>query len=406
MWCGKCQADVAAEVSPDNQRVFCTACGALLTMIDTPPVRPSAERPGSDKTKDARDLLQRWSSNKVLDPFGPPMKKLVPAVANLSPVAMASQLAANIVETVTPPASEILLATTTSPDLDPPVESTVVEAPHPTHQEPAPIASSLGSSMTTADKIPEIKSSSLPSSPSPFITAAMNSSLSGISRVENPLKGTPINERATDSLPPDPFQRTVPPMAAKIRIDVAHSQEGFLGSAAMRPATVSPVNQNASGPFAVKLAPAQSVTEPRRPLTWMPTWDPAVWRTESSVSGGWTSAAGQLLAYAGVLGLTIGACMVVWSYFGGPANHAPTGWLIATAGQMLLFFGVVTLVSGGLEQTTEQVNKRIEQLGDHIIRIEQAAREMNGRGNVPPAHFGHDRDPAGMSADERAVVER
>jgi hypothetical protein len=138
----------------------------------------------------------------------------------------------------------------------------------------------------------------------------------------------------------------------------------------------------------------------------MPTWDPAFWRTEPSASGNWSAAAGQLLAYAGVLGLTIGACMVVWSYFDGPTSYAPTGWLIATAGQMLLFFGVVTLVSGGLEQTTEQVNKRIEQLGDHIIRIEQAAREMNARGGVPPAHFGHDRDAAAMSDDERAVVER
>lgn len=103
--------------------------------------------------------------------------------------------------------------------------------------------------------------------------------------------------------------------------------------------------------------------------------------------------------------------MVVWSYFGGPANYAPTGWLLATAGQMLLFFGVVTLVSGGLEQTTEQVNKRIEQLGDHIIRIEQAAREMSLRGNsIPPAHFGNDPDAAvphrsAASGYERPVVE-
>ncbi len=104
--------------------------------------------------------------------------------------------------------------------------------------------------------------------------------------------------------------------------------------------------------------------------------------------------------------------MVVWSYFGGPANYAPTGWLLATAGQMLLFFGVVSLVSGGLEQTTEQVNKRIEQLGDHIIRIEQAAREMSLRGgSVPPAHFGHEPEaslPArsASSHDERSVVEQ
>ena len=109
--------------------------------------------------------------------------------------------------------------------------------------------------------------------------------------------------------------------------------------------------------------------------------------------------------------MTAGACMVVWSYFGGPANYAPTGWLLATAGQMLLFFGVVTLVSGGLEQTTEQVNKRIEQLGDHIIRIEQAAREMSMRGgSTPSTHFGHDQDSAmplrsAASGYERSVVE-
>ena len=98
--------------------------------------------------------------------------------------------------------------------------------------------------------------------------------------------------------------------------------------------------------------------------------------------------------------------MVMWSYFGGPANYAPTGWLIATAGQMLLFFGVVTLVSGGLEQTTEQVNKRIEQLGDHIIRIEQAAREMNQRSAVPSTHFSEHSDAVFSSVNERAVVEK
>ena len=120
--------------------------------------------------------------------------------------------------------------------------------------------------------------------------------------------------------------------------------------------------------------------------------------------------AGQLLAYAGVLAMTAGACLVVWSYFGGPANYAPMGWLLATAGQMLLFFGVVTLVSGGLEQTTEQVNKRIEQLGDHIVRIEQAAREISLRGSVPSAHFGQEPDSSvaprsAASGYERSVVE-
>ena len=72
---------------------------------------------------------------------------------------------------------------------------------------------------------------------------------------------------------------------------------------------------------------------------------------------------------------------------------------------MLLFFGVITLVSGGLEQTTEHVNRRIEQLGDHIIRIEQAAREMNLRGQVPSPHFDPIADAATPSSHERSVIE-
>jgi len=63
--------------------------------------------------------------------------------------------------------------------------------------------------------------------------------------------------------------------------------------------------------------------------------------------------------------------MVLVSYFGGQPQHAPTGWLITTAGQMLLFLGVVTLVSGGMEQTTQEVARQIDTLSEKILRIEQ-----------------------------------
>jgi hypothetical protein len=89
---------------------------------------------------------------------------------------------------------------------------------------------------------------------------------------------------------------------------------------------------------------------------------------------------GQLLAYAGVGVLTVGTGLVVWGYFGGPDSYTPTGWLLATAGQMLLFLGVVTLISGGMEQTTHEVTQRIERLGDHIIRIERHTSEHALRG--------------------------
>lgn len=496
MWCGKCQADVAAEVSPDNQRVFCTVCGALLTMIDAPPARPSNERPASDKTKDARDLLQRWSSGKVLDPFGPPIKqveptpKLEPAEtpvaatplpsvqehetkAVLEPVntipaagKLATDESATKVEIASPisasPKSDVTNVAESAPRFATdaaPSELTAKDAALTgglTPRSNPDFSTPLVTTNAHTDQSGEQRASALRTSPSPFVAAAMNSNPSvatlvsspafaefsraqpttNLAPVENPLKVTPPTERPSAPLPPSPFEsptksetpsvfppvlspplmsQPAPSMAAKIRIDAPHDQTGFQGTAAPLVATSTGTTTtllNASGPFVSKPLPTQTRTETRRMASWMPTWDPAFWRTEPSTSGNWTSAAGQFLAYAGVLGLTVGACMVVWSYYGGPATYAPTGWLIATAGQMLLFFGVVTLVSGGLEQTTEQVNKRIEQLGDHIIRIEQAAREMNAR-SIPPAHFAHDRDEAyaarealAESDNERAVVER
>jgi hypothetical protein len=114
----------------------------------------------------------------------------------------------------------------------------------------------------------------------------------------------------------------------------------------------------------------------------------------------WTSVTGQLIAYVGVAILTVGTTLIVWSYFGGPSSYAPTGWLTATAGQMLLFLGVVTLVSGGMEQTTDEVRTRIERLGERIIRIEQIAREQTlGGPNLPAEYYGPlDASPVGSNA--------
>lgn len=95
----------------------------------------------------------------------------------------------------------------------------------------------------------------------------------------------------------------------------------------------------------------------------------------------WVTLAGQLFAYLGVCGLTVGTVLVLMGYFGGPAAYATTGWLITTAGQMLLFLGVVTLVSGGMEQTTQEVARRIDTIGERLVRIEQAA--WNGKSEAP-----------------------
>ena len=85
---------------------------------------------------------------------------------------------------------------------------------------------------------------------------------------------------------------------------------------------------------------------------------------------------GQLLAYAGVGVLTVGSVLVLWGYFGMIERYASTGWLLSTAGQMLLLLGVVTLVSGGMQQTKHEVSERIEYLGGRMIRIEQSTEQL------------------------------
>jgi hypothetical protein len=90
-------------------------------------------------------------------------------------------------------------------------------------------------------------------------------------------------------------------------------------------------------------------------------------------SSKWVTLVGQIFAYLGVGGLTVGTSLVLMGYFGGPASYVTTGWLVTTAGQMMLFLGVITLVSGGMEQTTQEVARRIDTLGERLVRIEQAA---------------------------------
>ena len=402
MWCGHCQSDVAAEVSPDNQRVFCAACGTLLSTIDAPSHRIATDKLG-ERTKDARELLQRWSSGKVIDPFGPPIPS-GGAISQSGPSPISrgeptdSELSSAAHDVMAGISAE-LASPLSQPTAPPSIAGQPAEPP--ALQSPAAVTSEA-----KLGRLSELADQRLPAVRNPLV-AISNPSGPAVAPSFNPFEMS--NSSKPDMPPPLPL---APPVAVipsrnQFRIDAAHPTEHFAGKSSTATSDTSP---DLVAPFASR-ASHEPAGESHRSMRWFPNFDPAVWRSGPSVSGGLSSLAGQFLAYSGVFVLTAGACMVMWSYFGGPANYAPTGWLLATAGQMLLLFGVVTLVSGGLEQTTEQVNQRIEQLGDHIIRIEQAAREISlhsGR-SAPSAHFGHDPDAAdpvrsAASGYERSVV--
>lgn len=125
-------------------------------------------------------------------------------------------------------------------------------------------------------------------------------------------------------------------------------------------------------------------------------------KSERAGAGHGAQIVGQILAYSGVLALTLGTALIIWGYFGGPPDYAPTGWLVATGGQMLLFLGVVTLVAGGLEQTNRDVRVRIESLGERLLRIEQVTSGHALQGpHAPSTTFAEPRSPSHRVVRER-----
>ncbi|WP_339909766.1 hypothetical protein [Symmachiella dynata] len=114
--------------------------------------------------------------------------------------------------------------------------------------------------------------------------------------------------------------------------------------------------------------------------------------------GGSLMVLGQILAYIGVLSLTIGSTFVLWGFFGDKPHYAPMGWLVLTAGQMLLFLGIVTIVSGGIEQTTSTVDIQFTALNEQILRIEQAVHSQTATGPAAAGSSKRDDSAPGVAA--------
>jgi hypothetical protein len=116
-----------------------------------------------------------------------------------------------------------------------------------------------------------------------------------------------------------------------------------------------------------------------------------------------TTIIGQSLAYIGVISLLVGTSMVILGHFGGESEYTPTGWLVTTVAQMLLFLGIINLVSGGMEQHNDEVARRIHSLSEHLVRIEQATAEALRASRVAESggREGGNSRAAGTEADER-----
>jgi len=207
-----------------------------------------------------------------------------------------------------------------------------------------------------------------------------------------------IEDAALASHPDDPHQEQMP---TSRRIDAAQALGGPVGAEISR--------GQSAGYAAASHVRVASRPEPARvhrvhgPDSAGPNFDiqGSLLETDRRKTN-WTYVLGQLLAYGGVALLTVGSTLVLWGYFGGPASYAPTGWLTTMAGQMILILGVVTLVTGGMEQTNEDVRVRIERIGERIVRIEQIAREQALRGPNMSADFARATADAGARQESEA----
>lgn len=315
MWCEKCQAEVAAEVARGG-RIQCATCSSDIA--------PSRSLRATSRTQEARDLLERWSKQPPLDPFGPVMsdKQQQEKPEPRSYGDEASHHSAAVIE----PGQPLLR----------------VDSPHADEQAPqAPSKALVGNRSNSA------------------------------------LEDPPQYER-------DPVVTLPPPSAA--------------------PATVEEPPEYRQPPPA---APAP-VSEPERlhtphsPSAQAPHFDVQSFVGQGEQKSNFVALAGQFLAYGGVALLTVGTVLVLWGYFGGPEGYTPTGWLISTAGQMLLFLGIITLVSGGIEHTAEQMRSEIRLLGDKMIRIERASRDHALKGpSIPAEQFEQNNGNARRSSDSR-----
>ncbi len=287
MWCGHCQAEVAGQATQDNQHVNCAVCGNAISAARSIPEE------ADNLSKDPKELLARWASHEILDPYGPVLGKQGTAESGKS----ATEVSATPQETT-------LFSSTTG------------------------IEGHLGMTrslpLTTAELVASTSQTGAPHS-------------SEASEFELPISEAPPAANHTEEVN---SEQTEP--------------EEIVTPQQAEPATETVL------PFSQAIEPQVAAKKKRR--------------------GGSMMFLGQILAYVGVASLTIGTTLVLWGYFGGKPEQAPLGWLVATSGQMLLFLGVVTLVSGGLEQTTSAVEEKIDELSATILRLEH---------HRPQTDFGH-----------------
>lgn len=345
MWCENCQADRAAEANAETHQVTCATCGAVLT---------SQQFGNLDRQmQKARELLDRWSKEPLLEPYSPLPDKHTAHLPDLRDHELSdSDLepnAANLIDSIADDSNSEFAAG------DDQFEKLFNTSHHANYRY------DLAHGSDAEDR-----------------------SL------------TPRNEHVSTSPPQGQAHAETPQ-------DLAHPSP---------PQVEAPTEELQQAEHIPELQPSTSVVQPsHRPS------DSQVHRTDpppqqtapathlniqqlieerlehKSRKVDWMMMVGQWLAYLGVLAMTAGAAVIVFGYFGGAEGMTPRGWMLTTAGQMLLFLGIVTLISSGMERSSEEITDRIDLIGEQLFRLESEARKHFVKGpKLSPENYAEDAD--------------
>lgn len=347
MWCGRCQSDVVTELAADNRRVVCATCGTALGEAAVSQTEPANQR--NSRAQEARELLNRWANSRSFDPFGPPRKRVFedalqpPVVPVSTQVATAIETPPLIAESVPAPVAESIPA---SPAMSSLVESRVADSPMN-----ADLDRLTNEILARVEKI----------------SRDTNTSLKAVNDIPTP--ASIVAPTGADSVgPPAAMMGLTAPMVEQTGDSLTTPMARHTDSAPM-PEVEPPV-----------VLPSPALSQ----LTSSPSSaSPSLWVATARKNLGLMGHIGQGLSYSGILGITLGLSLVVLGTFGASSQLAPTGWLIATLGQMLLLLGVVTSVSVGMEQSSAEMralvdermrllSEQMEQLRREPTRVDQA----------------------------------
>jgi len=335
MWCSHCQSDVRPVISLAGNPPRCSVCGhefagtpaASRTSGEAPPSPPPLD--SSRPRLSPHDLLARWAREETLPPF------------ELGAGQSASPTHPGLSQPIPPP-----------PALAKGPAVARLDASHPTGPQPVSLSEQIAAAPSTppvaAPHFPVVPQAVFPSAASPSSAAA-------------PSTGAPTPSQR----PVQPPQMGIPSRDPDVRT----------GPSAAGP--TEPVNAERVGPVEFSEVPHRhwhgphaAVRPPHFP------WEPVL--PPPRASSPWRAAA-QVFVLAGVVGLTVGTLMLIYTHFWAAETDSllPLGYVIAACSQLVLLLGVVQHISLGLEQAEQTISWRVAALGERLERVEAAAGQGN-----------------------------